>query len=157
MACILVANYREIADYYSDAQLQIQGVTDYYYNAAYEIVMLQVFDPELDLLAPFYNAYLASQTVYEQAPQAVVSAVTQLQTHIIDKARTDPTVDTDTSAPRRFTDINQWIDAHGDNVAASYDNVGRQGDSGASFTVPTDFATLSDQAGFNIVTGNITV
>ena len=60
MAAITVAKYQTIANLYGNAETQIAGVTDYYYDAAYEIVILQTFDPERDLLQPFYNAYLAS-------------------------------------------------------------------------------------------------
>lgn len=155
MAAITVASYQTIANQYANAQAQVAGVSDYYYLAAYEIVILQVFDPELDLLAPFYNAYLAAQTVFLQAPQAVITAVNSLQSHVLDKARTDPLVDT-TNGPARFSTINQWIDAAGTNDAALHDNLGRQNDVDTSFTVRTEFATLSSQAGFSIVDGNIT-
>jgi len=148
MAAIKIANYQTIAQLYADASAQIAGVSDYYYDAAYEIVTLQVFDPELDLLGPFYNAYLAAQVVYVQVPQAVVTAVNTLQTHVIQKART--------TAGARFNSINQWIDASGTNDPTLHDDVGRQGDSNASFTVPQRFANVSSQAGYAIVTNNIT-
>lgn len=147
MPAIKVAKYQTIADLYADAQEQIAGVADYYYDAAYEIVILTVFDPELDLLAPFYNAYLAAQTVFLQAPQAIISAVSALQRHVLSKART-----TDAS---RFSDINQWIDAEGTNNSTLYDNVGRANDVDTSFTVRQEFATLSAQAGYSIVAENI--
>lgn len=146
MPAIKVAKYQTIADLYSDAQQQIAGVADYYYDAAYEIVILTVFDPELDLLAPFYNAYLAAQTVFLQAPQAIISAVSSLQRHVLSKARA-----TDAS---RFSDINQWIDAAGTN-GLLYDNVGRANDVDTSFKVRQEFATLSAQAGYAIVADNI--
>lgn len=155
MAAIKVANYQTITGQYADAQAQIAGVADYYYDAAYEIVILQVFDPELDLLNTFYNAYLAAQVVYLQAPQAVITAVASLQAHILSKARTDPLVDT-TNGPALFDDVNQWIDAAATNDSDLHSNLGRQNDVDTSFTVRTEFATLSSQAGYAIVAANIT-
>ena len=155
MPAIKVSNYQNIVQFYADAQATVQGVTDYYFNAAYEIVALTVFDPELDLLAPFYNAYVSSQVVYLQAPQAVITAVNSLQSHILDKARTDAGLDA-TGIENRFTDINQWIDAEGSNDAVLHDAVGRKDDIDTTFTVAQDFATLSAQAGFTIVSANIT-
>lgn len=154
MPAITVAKYQTITGLYADAQVQVAGIADYYFNAAYEIVVLTVFDPELDLLAPFYNAYLAAQTVYLQAPQAVISAIGALQRHVLDKARTDSAVDA--NGESRFTDINQWIDAAGTNNSTLYENVGRKNDVDTSFTVRSQFATLSSQAGYAIVSDNIT-
>ncbi len=155
MPAIKVNNYQNITQFYANAQIAVQGVTEYYFNAAYEIVALTVFDPELDLLAPFYNAYVASQVVFLQAPASVITAVSALQRHILDKARTDAGLDA-TGLENRFTDINQWIDAEGSNDAVLYDAVGRKDDIDTSFTVANDFATLSTQAGFTIVSANIT-
>jgi len=154
MPAIKVLNYQNIAQFYADAQTTVQGVTDYYFNAAYEIVALTVFDPELDLLSVFYNAYVASQVVFLQAPQSVITAVNALQSHILDKARTDAAVDA--LGESRFTDINQWIDAEATNDATLHSVVGRKDDIDYSFTVANDFATLSNQAGFTIVKNNIT-
>lgn len=147
MAAIKVAKYQTISNLYANAQEQVAGVADYYYNAAYEIVILTSFDPELDLLAPFYNAYLAAQTVFLQAPQAIVSAVGSLQRHVLNKARTNSLA--------RFDNINQWIDAAGVNNSTLYDNVGRNDDIDTSFQVRSEFASLSAQAGFSIVSDNI--
>lgn len=154
MAAISVAKYITISELYADAQKQVAGVADYYYNAAVEIVDLDTFDPNLDLLAPFYNAYLASQTVFLQAPQAVISAVNSLQRHVLDKAKTDVLIDV-VNGSSRFSDINQWIDAAGTNNSTLYDNVGRAGDIDTSFKIRTEFAALSAQAGFSIVAANI--
>lgn len=153
MPAIKVSKYQTISELYANAQQQVSGVADYYFDAAYEIVILTYFDPELDLLAPFYNAYLSVQTVFLQVPQAVVSAVNSLQRHVLSKARTDAAVDA--NGESRFTDINQWIDAAGTNNATLYDNVGRKNDVDTSFKVRSEFATVSSQAGFAIVADNI--
>lgn len=148
MAAIKVENYKAVADFYAAAQAQVVGVADYYYSAATEIVLLQAFDPELDLLAPFYNAYLAARTIYAQAPASIVNAVKVLQQHVLARARTN--------AGGIFTDINDWIDAAGTNgVLAGGTPVGRDEDVDTSFTVPTEFATLSAQAGYSIESGNL--
>ena len=147
MAAIKVANYQNIVTFYTDAQTQLVGVSTYYYQAAYEIVLLQVFDPELDLLAPFYNAYLASQTLYTQSPQAIVTAIASLQNHVLAKARTGE------ATPDLFDTIDDWIDAAGTNGVGT--NVGRQSDIDSSFQVTSEFATISEQAGFAIDDGNI--
>lgn len=147
MAAITVAKYQTIAGLYANAQRQVAGVTDYYYDAAYEIVLLQAFDPEVDLLLPFFNAYQASQTVFLQVPAGIVDAITQLQRHILDRARTDTT-------GVRFSTIDQWIDAGATNGVAS-GAVGRQADSDASFKVPQEFANVSAQAGYAIDPDNI--
>lgn len=148
MATIQVDNYKAIADFYAAATAQLVGVADYYYEAAEEIVMLQAFDPELDLLAPFYNAYLAARTVYAQSPASIVNAVRVLQQHVLARARTE--------AGGIFTDINDWIDAAGTNGAlAGGTAVGRDGDTTqTSFTVPAEFAAMSGQAGYAIETCN---
>ena len=146
MAAIKVSNYQNIADYYTTAQKQLVGISDYYYQAAVEIVMLQTFDPEIDLLEPFYRAYISAQAAYATAPTAVVSAVGTLQRHVLARATTNAGV--------AFTNINQWIDAGSTNTYIDA-LVGRADDVDTSFLVQSEFAALSDQAGFEIDPLNI--
>ncbi len=158
MPAISVEKYLVIAHLYNSAQTQVAGVADYYYDAAYEIVLLQTFDPELDLLSPFYNAYLSANSVYRSAPAATVAAVGALQRHILDKARTNPDVDTSAAAPRRFTDINDWLNCANDDDGNSFGiPVGRQGDVPQSHEVRVRFASMSAQAGFDIDADNIAI
>ncbi len=141
MAAIKVSNYQNISIFYAQAQVQVAGVADYYYSAAFEIVALAEFDPELDLLSPFWNAYLAVQTIYLEPPQAVISAVRSLQGHILSKALT--------TAGDRFTDVNDWLDANNQySVAGSV--LGRDDDIDGSIQVDTEFATLSATAGYTL-------
>jgi len=160
MACIKSSKYETISTLYANAQIQIAGVADYYYDAAYEIVLLQTFDPELDLLQPFYTAYNAVQTLYTQTPAAVVSAIGSLQAHVLSKARTQ---DNGT----RYTNINYWMesDSSGNNnyvpgvtdEDTDPDIYGRYTDSqDTKITVPQEFADISSQAGYPITTTNIT-
>ncbi len=154
MGAIKIGNYQQIAQNYANAQKQVSGISDYYFQSAYEIVLLQVFDPELDLLQPFYNAYLASQTIYLQAPSAVINAVKRIQQHVLDKARTDANEDS-TGTEQTFSDINDWIDAKSTNGSPGATSVGRKDDFDDSFKVAQEFANLSSQAGFVIETENI--
>ena len=147
MAAIKVANYQNIVNFYNGAQIQAQGLSDYYYDAAVEVLLLDDFDPELALLETFYNAYLASQSAFSTPPTAVVNAVGSLQRHVLDKART--------TAQVAFTNINSWIDADGANTYLTAPGVGRYDDVDDAFKIPTLFATLSGLAGFTIETENI--
>ena len=83
MSVISTADYKELAGYYTAAMQSLSGISDEYYNAALVVVNLQAFDPEIDLLVPFYNAYVASITAYATAPQSIVNAVKSLQDHIL--------------------------------------------------------------------------
>ncbi len=142
MATIKIENYQNIAAFYANAQVRVAGVASYYYDAAYEVVLLQVFDPEIDLLNPFYSAYLAADVVYSRAPQSVIAAVSALQAHVLARAfGSDGTT--------KFANMNEWLDANNTfGVAGSV--IGRIGDADTSITVPSEFASLSSQAGFSI-------
>lgn len=132
MAVIAPATYKIIANQYANAQIQIAGVADYYYDSAYEIVLLQTFDPSIDLLTPFYNAYLAAQTAYASPPASIVNAVRSLQEHVLRRA-------TDNDTGSRFTSVNGW---YGDNPVHF--------PTGVSAVIPQEFASLSVQAGHTI-------
>ena len=151
MAAIKVQNYENIVNFYTSAQGQLIGISDYYYDAAVEILLLDDFDPELALLDPFYNAYIASQSAYATPPTAVITAVGALQKHVLDKARTTASV--------VFTNINTWLDAYGTNTYIAAPGVGRYGDTSvngtASIKVPTLFASLSASSGYTIESKNI--
>jgi len=125
MAAIKVENYQTVALNYAGASQQLVGIADYYYLAAVEILEINDFDPELDLLEPFYNAWQSSIQSYAFVTPSVLSAVTALQEHVIDKARTDSTVDS-TGVAQRFDTIDDWIDAAASNGVGT--NVGRTGD-----------------------------
>lgn len=157
MAAIKSSKYITIANLYANAQIQIAGVSDYYYDAAYEIVLLQVFDPELDLLQPFYSAYQAVQVLYTQTPAAVVSAVGALQAHVLSKARTE-------DGAGRYTEIDHWLESDNSGLDAYIagaevtdpDVYGRYIDSyDNKFQVPQQFADVSSQAGYPITSSRI--
>lgn len=131
MGVISATDYRSLATYYTSAQTQIAGVSQYYYNASYLILALNSFDPEIDLLVPFHNAYLSAETAYSRAPQAAINAVRSLQNHVLKRA--------EDGSGNSFTDINDWFAYEG------------------TFTdqLSEEFATLSEQAGFRIEDGSV--
>lgn len=139
MAAIPVSVYQNIASYYTSAQQQVSDVSSYYYSAAQDILVVDQFDPELDLLKPFYQAYQGVQSAYLQVPQSVVQAVSSLQSHILAKA-----VD---ATDNQFSDINDWIAGTGGRGNGETDQ--------AAFTVSQEFADLSAQAGYEIENTNI--
>lgn len=128
MAVISITDYKLLVLDYSSALAQVAGVSVNYFNAAYKVLLLNVFDPEIDLLVPFNNAYLTADVSFAAQPQSVVNAVASLQNHILSKG-----VDKDTGL--KFTGIN---DFYADNLP--------------SFTgfFSAAFASLSQQAGFTI-------
>lgn len=127
MAVISTADYKLIVLDYEAALTQIAGLTDNYFNAANKVLLLNVFDPEIDLLVPFHNAYLVSQVAFAAQPQSVVDAVTSLQNHILSKG-------TDKDTGLKFTSINDYYTDDG-----TFDSF-----------FSTRFQTLSQQAGFTI-------
>jgi len=128
MAVIVPGNYKNIADFYASAQTVAAGAISYYYEAAEEILLLDDFDPEVDLLVPFYNAYLTSTNIYVSAPLSAVTAVATLQRHILSKAtQSDGT---------RYTSISSWITDNG-------------------FKVEPEFAAMSTSAGYALTTAAV--
>ena len=129
MAVISVADYKLLVTDYELALAQVAGVATNYFNAAYKVLLLNVFDPEIDLLVPFHNAYLVADTSFAAQPQSVVNAVKVLQNHILSQGE-----DKDT-AGLKFTSINDY---YTDNNAQF------------AFFFSAAFAALSQQAGFTI-------
>lgn len=138
MAEINTSDYIDIMNLYTAASQQLVGLSTQYYDAAYEIVILQTFDPELDLLLPFYNAYLASVQAYGTSITPVTDAVRELQNHVLRRARD--------GAGAAFDTINDWYE---DNIAIFPD-----GDLTPGLEVITaEFAALSQQGGHRIEDG----
>ena len=133
MAIIGTGDYKDVANLYADALTRLTGINQFYFDAAYEIVILQTFDPEVDLLIPFYNAYLASDTAYSSVPQAAVAAVRKLQDHILTRGS-----DKDTGL--KYTEINDY---YADFPAAFPTTVG-------SKALKANFGVISNQAGHTI-------
>jgi hypothetical protein len=106
-------SYASIAINYGTAYNAVQYVSEYYYQAAYEIIILTTFDPEIDLLVPFYNAYLTAQAVIAEPPSSVITAINRLQSHVLDKSRyylSEPSAgETWDDKLTKYTDINDWL------------------------------------------------
>lgn len=126
---ITTTDYKALVTDYSAALTQLTGVADNYYAAAQKVLILNSFDPEIDLLIPFYNAYLTGTVAYASQPQSVVNAVKALQDHVLSKGRIG---DVDSGA--RFDSVNDYY--ADDGTFAAY------------FT--TEFASLSQQSGHTI-------
>lgn len=129
MAVISEFSYEDLVLYYTRGLNQVQDVATHYYDAAYEIVQLNTFQPEIELLIPFYSAYLAAVTSFENPPSSIISAVKTLQKHILDNA-------TDTTTGLKYTNINSY-----------YDDTGRFP---SGYQVSTQFALVSELAGYHI-------
>jgi len=128
MAVIPTADYKLLVTDYETALAALVGLSDNYFNAAQKVLLLNVFDSEIDLLVPFHNAYLVSRVSYGAQPQAVVNAVRALQRHVLSKG-----TDKD-DATLKFTSINEYYADDGTFVGF----------------FSSDFAALSQQAGFTI-------
>ena len=125
---INTTSYDAIAHDYAAAAAAIVDLSQHYYDAAYEVLILSVFDPELDLLQPFYNAYLASVGTYSNIPYGGIGAVASLQTHVLNRARD--------ANDAKYANIDAWLTAK-------------------ALLVPQEFADISAQAGFTISAANI--
>jgi len=128
MAVISVNDYQAIVNDYSGALTQLVGLKDNYYDAAYKVLLLNIFDPEIDLLVAYHNAYKTATVAYAAQPQSVVNAVRALQSHILAKG-------TDKDTGLKYTSINDYYADY------SVDFTG-------FFT--SAFASLSQQAGHTI-------
>lgn len=144
MAVITPANYISVMNDYAAASDQLVGVSDNYYNAAYTVLLLNVFDPEIDLLIAFNNAYLTSQTAYASSPASVVSAVNTLQRHILARG-VSLGVGAGQTAGERYDDVNDYYADH----PAEFPT-------GGSAIIPQSFADLSSAAGHTIDSTYIT-
>jgi hypothetical protein len=76
------ADYLKISDYYADLRAQLTGATHYLYDAAYTVVLLNDFEPTLDLQQPLYDAYI-SQTSAIQSNAAFLAAVRAMNNHVL--------------------------------------------------------------------------
>ena len=137
MAALTVTDYLSIMTDYNTAFSSLSGLSDGYYDAAYTVLLANVFDPEIDLLVAFHTAYNVSVSAYAAAPPSVVSAVKALQDHILSK---DVSAGTgDQTLGDRYTNIDEYYE---DNLA-SFPVEG-------SAIIPVGFATLSAQSGHTI-------
>lgn len=143
MAIISANDYKSIMSDYAAAQNQLVGISDNYYNAAYTVLLVNVFDPEIDLLIPFHNAYVVSQSAYASAPATAVTAIRSLQDHVLNKATS--LGNGSVAAGEKYDDINDY-----------YEDYPTDFPTGGSAVIPQAFATISAQAGHTISSTYIT-
>lgn len=82
MAVISGADYRNISLEYDSIRARMLLTKEDAYDAVYLIVRLNEVDPEVDLLAPFNNAYLA-QVSDSTSTSTLINAVRALNQHAI--------------------------------------------------------------------------
>lgn len=82
MAVISAADYLDIATFYANAKSQVTGAKQFFFDAVYEIVLLNQVKPEVDLLQPFWDSYLINTDLLE-ASTMFLSAVRALQQHVL--------------------------------------------------------------------------
>lgn len=137
MAVISRTDYVSVMTDYADAQTQLDGISDKYFDAAYTVLITNVFDPEIDLLVAFHNAYTVSIGAYATAPTSAVNAINALQNHV----------------------LNQQLSEGNGSIAVglSYDDINDfYADFPGTFpidpnaVIPAAFATISAQAGHTI-------
>ena len=138
MAVISTTDYKSIMTDYSDAQGQLTGISDKYFDAAYTVLVTNVFDPEIDLLIAFHNAYIVSQGAYSSAPTSAVNAINALQNHILSQATSIG--NGSIAIGEKYDDINDWYEDHPG-----------QWPTGGSAIIPQAFADISAQAGHTIL------
>ena len=133
MAIISTTDYKSIMTDYADAQTQLDGISDKYFDAAYTVLVTNVFDPEIDLLIAFHNAYIVSQGTYASAPSSAINAVNSLQNHILAQGVSAGNNGAP-AAGEKYDDINDFYLDDG------------------TFTsvIPQSFANMSSQSGHTI-------
>jgi hypothetical protein len=122
MAVITTPDYISVSRSFANTKLLIDGTSGEMLDAVELIVLSNDLETEIDLLMPFYNAYQVS-VVDARIASYLVSAVSSLQQHVIDRA-----LDGTNAA---YIDINDWLRDE-------------------SITVPLAFAEISELAGWVI-------
>jgi len=96
MAYIDLTNYQSLINDYADARQQTLSAIDYLETAVQTVVDLDVLEPELDLLRPFYDTYLLASDTWGSTT-TYNAAVRALQNHIINRSDYD--------------DVDDWLNA----------------------------------------------
>jgi len=109
MAYINFTSYQSVIDNYSFARAFVQEAVDYLEAAVEDIVLLNVVQPEVDLLQSFWNTYLLGRDTFGTT-STFLEAVRALQNHIIvrsDDSTVSAWLDDQDSA---YQVPNQWAD-----------------------------------------------
>ena len=134
---ITFIDYKSIMTDYADAQDQLVGISTKYFDAAYTVLVTNVFDPEIDLLIAFHNAYIVSQGAYSSAPTSAVNAINALQGHVLNQSTSIG--NGSITIGEKYDDINDY-----------YEDYPGQWPTGGSAIIPQSFADISAQSGHTI-------
>ncbi len=137
MAVINRTDYKSIMTDYADAQTSLTGISTKYFDAAYTVLITNVFDPEIDLLVAFHNAYVVSQGAYASAPTTAVNAINALQNHVLAQQLSEG--NGSIAVGLSYDDINDF-----------YEDFPGAFPTGGAAIIPQAFATISQQAGHTI-------
>jgi len=135
MAVLGTTDYTSIMTDYANALTQLTGISDHYFNSAYTVLITNVFDPEIDLLVAFHNAYIVSQRAFATVPQSAVTAINTLQKHILSHSISKGNIGAPL-AGEKYDDINDYY-IDNPNVFKT----------GINAIIPSAFATISSQSG----------
>lgn len=134
---ISTTDYKSIMTEYAAAKNQLTGISDNYFEAAYTVLITNVFNPEIDLLVAFHNAYIISQSAYASVPSSAINAIGALQSHILRKSVS--------GAGLQYDDINDYYEDNSDAFPT-----------GENAVIPQAFADISSQAGHTVESTYIT-
>jgi len=95
---INATSYERIAGYYAAAHDSLLSIADNYEDAVYEIVILDDLYPTLDLIDPFYSAWVAGLASFSNPTLTILNAVKALQRHVVRRSGEDTVDDWITSA-----------------------------------------------------------
>lgn len=127
MAVIRQDDYKTIATDMAngfDSQSLAKGD---YFDAVYQIVLLQSIRPEVDLLNVYFSTYQVMTDILLSS-SSLLGAVRALNNHVLNEGG--------------YSNIDAYLDD-------------TTGDLSGTTTIPQTWADLSDQAGFSISAGNI--
>ena len=108
MAVITGTDYHAIAVDYGSIKSQLSGVGAYLYAAVNQIILMNTYEPTLDLLDPFNNVYTTNLSAYSSLVP-FIPAVKAINSHIINRG-------TDAS-------INAFLTRTGANVPQAWVNL----------------------------------
>ena len=108
MAVISGTDYQNIATQYATARELLLKVSEYLFEAVYQVVLLNEIVPEVDLLQEFYDSYLVNADLYK-SPVTLLSAVRTINNHILNRSS--------------FSDIDDYFVSEGITVPRDWANL----------------------------------
>lgn len=98
-------DYLAIAQFYSDARASNLSSIGKLYDAVYRVVVSEEIFPTLDLINPFWTSYIANSNTFRAATN-YSSAVSAINSHVLNRAGLDDAGDTITSLDMYLQDQN---------------------------------------------------